>query len=200
MDNKRSESKKTYKQKVRLGWTKDPLFKEWILLKNMDKNEYKVDCKFCKCSLNAKTSALKDHALSKKHIAASEPFSNSRQKTIQFKKESIVVATKVAEARTALYIAQHSSIRPVDHLNSLFKCNFADSATALDTRIHRTKATAIIKNVWSPHMISLLIQDINNGKYSLIIDESQDITVVKYLGKLNYLLNYFLISNFKLQK
>lgn len=107
-----------------------------------------------------------------KHIESSIPFSKGRQKTIAFKKEKTVHSIKVAEARTALYIPQHSSIMPVDHLNSLFKTNFDDSLTAIDVKIHRTKATAIIKNVWRPHMLSLLRADIGDGKYSLIIDES----------------------------
>lgn len=146
---------------------------------------YQVNCKYCHCSIVSRASALKAHLKTKKHIEATLSFSKGRQKTIAFKKEKTVHSIKVAEARTALYIAQHSSIMPVDHLNSLFKANFGDSLTAIDVKIHRTKATAIIKNVWRPHMISLLRADIGDGKYSLIIDESQDITVVKYLGKIS---------------
>lgn len=122
--------------------------------------QYQVNCKYCHCSIVSRASALKAHSKTKKHIESSIPFSKGRQKTIAFKKEKTVHSIKVAEARTILYIAQHSSIMPVDHLNSLFKTNFGDSLTA------------IIKNVWRPHMLSLLRADICDGKYSLIIDES----------------------------
>lgn len=177
-------NKKGYKQKTRLSWTKDPLFKDWIILKEIcnQPGQYQVNCRYCHCSVYSKASALKAHAKTKKHIESTLPFSKGRQKTIEFKKEKTANSVKVAEARTALYIAQHSSILPVDHLNSLFKSNFSDSCTAMDTKIHRTKATAIINNVWRSHMISSLRADIGDGKYSLIIDESQDITVIKYLG------------------
>ena len=48
-------------------------------------------------------------------------------------------------------------------------------------KLHRTKCIALIKNVISPELKSDLIQDLQNKKYTLIIDESTDVLTQKYL-------------------
>lgn len=50
-------------------------------------------------------------------------------------------------------------------------------------RLHRTKCSMLIKNVIAPGLLESLEKDINNtGPYSLIIDESTDISVVKLMA------------------
>ena len=44
-------------------------------------------------------------------------------------------------------------------------------------KLHRTKCIALIKNVISPELKSDLIQDLQNKKYTLIIDESTDVSI-----------------------
>lgn len=46
----------------------------------------------------------------------------------------------------------------------------------------RTKCSAIIKNIIGPYFQKKLIRDIGESSYSLLIDESTDISVQKYLG------------------
>ncbi|CAF4956521.1 unnamed protein product [Pieris macdunnoughi] len=48
--------------------------------------------------------------------------------------------------------------------------------------LHRTKCSQIIKNVLSPHFAENLKEDLKDQPYSLLIDESTDISVHKYLG------------------
>ncbi|KMQ87143.1 zinc finger protein [Lasius niger] len=48
--------------------------------------------------------------------------------------------------------------------------------------MHRTKCSEIIKNVLGPHFNNELLSDIGNGKYSLLLDESNDVSVNKLLG------------------
>lgn len=48
--------------------------------------------------------------------------------------------------------------------------------------MHRTKCTEVIKNVLAPHFVEELIKDIGQQKYSLIIDESTNISTSKQLG------------------
>lgn len=59
---------------------------------------------------------------------------------------------------------------------------FADSKNTKDLKLHRTKCSEIIKNALGPHFKKTLLTDIGSSKFSLIIDESTDITVHKYLG------------------
>ncbi|XP_045104381.1 uncharacterized protein LOC123499914 [Portunus trituberculatus] len=81
-----------------------------------------------------------------------------------------------------LFIAEHCSLRVVDHLSELCKVRFADSKGCKDFKLKRTKCSAIVCNVLAPHFSSDLKDDIGDQKFSLLIDESNDITVTKLLG------------------
>lgn len=48
--------------------------------------------------------------------------------------------------------------------------------------LKRTKCCAIIKNILGPHFQLILREDIADQKFSLLLDESTDISVKKYLG------------------
>ena len=80
-----------------------------------------------------------------------------------------------------MFVSEHCSLLASDHLSELCKCAFSDSKFS-DIRLHRTKCTEIIKNVLAPHFSQELVADIGDQKYSLKIDESTDISVVKLLG------------------
>jgi hypothetical protein len=48
--------------------------------------------------------------------------------------------------------------------------------------MHRTKCSGIIQNVLAPHFAKKLCEDIADNPFSLLLDESTDITTDKYLG------------------
>ena len=50
-----------------------------------------------------------------------------------------------------------------------------------DFKLHKTKCSNLIKNVVAPNMLKDLIEDIGCGPYSLNIDESTDVSIVKFL-------------------
>lgn len=77
----------------------------------------------------------------------------------------------------ALFVSNHCAILPIDHLSEL--CN---SFLLEDhIKLHRTKCSRIIVNVLGPYFVTNLKDDIGS-MYSLLIDESTDIVVLKYLG------------------
>jgi hypothetical protein len=45
--------------------------------------------------------------------------------------------------------------------------------------MHRTKCSNVIKNVWAPHFMKELCEDV--GAFSILLYESTDITTDKYL-------------------
>jgi hypothetical protein len=47
--------------------------------------------------------------------------------------------------------------------------------------MHRTKCSSLIKCVIGPSLLENLTEDIGKSPYSLIIDESTDISTIKYL-------------------
>lgn len=100
---------------------------------------------------------------------------------ITFPKQQDLTSARRAEGKLALFIAAHCSIRTIDHLSPLcknsFKCDAADYL-----QIHRTKCTGILQNILGPYFQKELVKDVGSCSYSLILDESTDISVVKYLG------------------
>ena len=137
-------------------------------------------CKYCKCQFAAKLSDLERHRLTSKHKKAQEPFSDQRQGVIPFKK--ISSESRSVEGALSLFIGCHCSVRVIDHLTDLCKTYFADSKSCADIKLHRSKCTAIIRNVIAPHFMKDLISDIGDKNFSLIIDESNDVSVTKLLS------------------
>ncbi|MGH0148042.1 UNVERIFIED_CONTAM: hypothetical protein FKN15_012041 [Acipenser sinensis] len=137
---------KKYEQHFRETWLKEDDFKLW--LKSVPGMANKAYCKLCKTTLNAKKSDLIKHANTAKHIECTKPFTDTRQK----------------QAFLALYVAEHSAVRSVDHLTELCRARFKDShAPAL--KLHRSKCTAIINNVLGPHFVSELVADVGESTY-----------------------------------
>lgn len=67
-------------------------------------------------------------------------------------------------------------------LVSVCKKYFKESDAALHMKLHRSKCTAIISNVIGPHFTQCLEETIGDSYYSILIDESTDISVLKFLG------------------
>jgi hypothetical protein len=49
-------------------------------------------------------------------------------------------------------------------------------------RLHRTKCSMLIKNVIAPALLKEIVNSIGNSGYSLIVDESTDVSVIKYMA------------------
>jgi len=82
-----------------------------------------------------------------------------------------------------------------DHLGELCKKYLKESDAALYTRLHRSKCTAIISNVIGPYFAQCLKESISDSFYSILIDESTDISVLgfsKFLGII--IIMYFIKS------
>lgn len=104
------------------------------------------------------------------------------QSKLPFKPVSNDNPSQIAEASLSLFIAEHCSFLTIDHLSDILKNIFADSKSADGLHLHRTKCSEIVREVIAPHFIREIIKDIGDKKYSLILDESTDISVTKLLG------------------
>lgn len=94
---------------------------------------------------------------------------------------------KIAELKMVLYIASHSSVKSVDHLGEVLK-ELGKGSQLEKLRLHRTKASKLILNVVAPAMLEELIDDIGEQDYSIILDESTDVSTIKYMA---YCVRYF---------
>ena len=87
---------------------------------------------------------------------------------------------KAAELQLAIAIACHCPIKAVDHLGEITKLHSGKDSVFSNLRLHRTKCTALVKNVLSPFPKEDLITDRKNQKFSIIVDESTDISTRKH--------------------
>uniref|UniRef100_H3AI43 DUF4371 domain-containing protein n=1 Tax=Latimeria chalumnae TaxID=7897 RepID=H3AI43_LATCH len=169
-------------KKYRVEWEKMDEMKGW--LKKSKINEDSAYCSIaCRTELQPQLNDLRKHAVISKHKSAMVCIapgpSQQRLEDSRFiiKKESV----KVAELVIACHIACHSSIRIVDRMVDLMKTKMPGEITS-DLQIHRTKCTALIKNVViGPCFAEELSKDIGNSKFSLVVDESTDVSVSKYI-------------------
>lgn len=166
-----------YSQHYRSEWEKMTDFKEW--LQPVKNDTTKAYCKYCKCDIMAKLYCLKQHISSTKHKKAIEPMKS--QSTIKFPIQKKDLNTQKAESSLALFVCEHCAIMAIDHLSEVCKHRFSDSKAG-DLKLHRTKCTNIIKNVLAPHFIQEIVNDVQDQEYSLLLDESTDISVLKMLG------------------
>ena len=76
----------------------------------------------------------------------------------------------------------HCAVMNCDHLIDLCKNTIHDSKIASKLKMHRTECSGMIKNVLRTHFEDDLINDIGDEKFSLLLDESNDINILKILG------------------
>lgn len=171
--------KKCYTQKYRTEWENNNEFKHWI--KPIADSPTKAFCTYCHVEVAAKIYDLRKHSESKKHKAKCELITKNKQ--IQFTSTpGGTNNSQKAEGQLALFVAEHTSISNIDHLTDLCKQVFCDSKWAKDIKMHRTKCTQVINQVLAPHFRETLLQDVGSQKYGIILDESTDVSVSKYLG------------------
>lgn len=173
--------KKSYTQNYRSEWENKEEFKHW--LRPVPGDSTKAFCSYCHSVIYAKLNDLQKHMETKKHKTKSELFSSN----LRLNFPTAPTKTKCkhcarAECTLALYIAEHSSIRHIDHLTDVCKKCFNDSKSITDMKLHRTKCTQVINDILAPHFEKELLSDIGDQKYSLLLDESTDVSVTKYLG------------------
>lgn len=163
--------KPSCKQRFRAEWLNDNRYKHW--LNRVEGDDKRCFCKYCKCILSAKVSDLERHRTTDKHKKAEQPFSSFRQSVLPYQKVSN--ETKRVEGKLALFVAEHCVVRVADHLSDICTACFSDSKGCSDLKIKRSKCIGVIK-----HVLALL--DIGERKFSLLIDESNNISTIKVLG------------------
>ena len=87
---------------------------------------------------------------------------------------------KVAEIELAVTMACHSAILTMDHLGEIITRN-AQGSKLGNIKMHRRKCTKILTNVVSPTLKEQLIADVQGKKFSLIVDESTNVSTAKQL-------------------
>ncbi|CAH2088617.1 unnamed protein product [Euphydryas editha] len=166
-----------YKQHYKSEWEQNKDFKNW--LKPVPGDPTKALCTYCKREFSAKMSDIKRHHETIFHQKKLKPSLDTSQQKINLQR---VNQTCEAEASLSLFIAEHYATSAADHLGSLCANAFQGTEAAKNLKLHRTKCTAVIQMVLAPHFKTELIKDIGDEPYSLLLDESTDISVKQNLG------------------
>lgn len=86
----------------------------------------------------------------------------------------------------ASYIATHSTIKCIDHLSEVYNRFLIDLPSSSQgpeniLHLHRTKCSTLIKKVLAPSLLEDVIADLGQSAFSLILDESTDVSTEKLL-------------------
>lgn len=132
--------------------------------------------------MKAHHALLIEHTKTLKHVKAAETFSIQRQLRLKFDQASTYsLETAAVEIKMVFFVTCHCAIRCIDHLSAL-NTPISKTINFNEVKLHRSKANAVLKNIIAPHFKSDLRTDIGDSFYSLLIDESTDIAVLKQLG------------------
>ena len=169
-----AKRKKTYDtgRKYNKAWEKSY---PWLKCAGDSQSGY---CVMYKVNVISKLSNSSAHEKTKKHP---EKISNTSLSSLdKFICNKSTHEEKIAEIELSLSIACHSSIRSIDHISEMIKKCGKNSVLG-NINLHRTKCTAIIKNVISASLKEELKNDLQGKKFVLLVDESTDIGNQKHL-------------------
>ncbi|XP_062972283.1 uncharacterized protein LOC134392146 [Elgaria multicarinata webbii] len=183
-------------------WEGEAGLKDWV--RRVPGDDSKAACRYCICEIRAHHSDLVAHSKTKKHKkhvallsqpshnAEKHPFEFDMRHSLQlekqvsfeaeqdsfdeFKHTEMDESVNVCALKLAAHIACHMSIFTVDHLGCII-----GGIAEKDISLHRTKCSTIIRDIIGPTVHTELLRDIGNGYYSLIIDESLDVSSQKQL-------------------
>lgn len=128
-------------------------------------------------------SSLQKHAATSSHQKRTKSIS-TKQPTLFESTKNFNLNSKVIEAdiKYAILISEHNlSFQLMDHLSGCVSSICSDSQIAKKVKCSRKKVTAIIKNVVGTYYNDEICEILQKNKFSLIVDESTDISLNKTL-------------------
>lgn len=153
----------------------------------------KAFCRLCRRSIIAKRHALIQHESSASHKSCIASGTTSKPLTAFFKKDQ-KRATQEVELMLAVQTACHASIRTIDHLGEIL-VKYGKKSAFANIKLHRTKCTKLITEVIGPVFKESMLDDVTDKKFSLIIDETTDVSSEKELA---IIIRYYSETNQKI--
>ncbi|XP_036138318.1 uncharacterized protein LOC118644270 [Monomorium pharaonis] len=175
-----------YKKHFQNKWLTEPKLKNWLEETCQDdvlNGKPEAYCKLCKCHLRAHHSDFITHQKSNKHCEKEKAL----DRRVQFSLpqhgyiDSITDDIKNIDLQLAVYIAMYTPIKSVDHLGELLKI-LGKGSKLEHVRLHRTKCSKLILAVVSPALLTELVQHVGDSPFSIIADESTDVSTSKFMG------------------
>ncbi|KAK3930911.1 SCAN domain-containing protein 3 [Frankliniella fusca] len=168
-------------RKYQKEWEREAFFRGWLTENPSGAAANKgAKCTVCDRPLRAHHADLVRHANNPTHIKNMEgQRTNMRLDTMGVQR--VGDDRKAIDLQLAVHVVVHSGLRTVDHLTELLK-QVGKGSPLENLKLHRTKLSKLVVNVIAPVMLANLVQDIGTSTFSLIIDESTDISTTKFLA------------------
>jgi len=161
-------------------WLQNPKFANWLRPDQNSKTS--ATCITCNVNIASELVSLNRHLTSKKHILSSNSVAKTPSVIESFspKFTPLIQKVKSAEIKLVAFIAEHNiPFLAMDHLSELIKNLDPDSEVLKNIQLKRTKTTSIMKNVIGRTHKEYLVDCLINSKFSILTDESTDISCVK---------------------
>ncbi|XP_055837589.1 zinc finger MYM-type protein 6-like isoform X2 [Episyrphus balteatus] len=172
-----ASSQKKYKQKYKTSWE---VHYSWLQCVNES-----CFCKICFKSLENNKKNLERHHVSERHVTKQKNESQMMSIPSLFQHANTCdsdISKIKAELMCVMFcIKRNLSISNMDALPSLISNVCPDSSIAKTIKCGRTKATSMINNIIGPFSQSLIVEHLKNNKFSIIIDETTDVSSTKCL-------------------
>lgn len=174
--------KKSYRQKLTEEWLQKEEFRSW-LERNPNKPEEPY-CIICAKSIKGGTHIQRHsntvlHMKKLKSAEETPAISNFYNKKLN---EKLALKVKTAELKLVTFIAEHNlAFSVLDHLPQLIASICEDFEIAKKIKCCKKKGTAICKGVMTKESLYILSKTLQASKFSLIIEESTDVSVKKNL-------------------
>lgn len=172
---------KPYSQSFKQEWLNEPDFQSWLKRDDIDPNS--SYCKCCNTTLkNYNKSMLKKHAKTEKHKSNINVASASSDITHFLEKVPDNESKQIAKSELiiAAYFAEHNiPFKTVDHFLDMGKRVYFDSKIAHKLSMKRTKLTYVMQDGNALHEKKSINEICQTQKFSIIVDESTDISVTQ---------------------
>jgi hypothetical protein len=175
---------KWYKQSFNDEWLKDPDFKDWL-----QQDKYNSDASYCKCCnftmKNANRSSLIKHKISAKHKTNFQSAKATINITQFLKKKKSTESEQIAKSELLIagFFSEHNiPFVHADHFVDVCKMAFPDSVIATKIAMKKTKVAYVIQDGIAYHEMLALDNICRKQTFSIIIDESTDISVTQILA------------------
>lgn len=128
--------------------------------------------------MTSELTVIKNHSQGKKHKQNIRDTKNTIKESFLSNESTLLDDNvKSAEIKLCAFLVEHNiAFNATEHLDSLLKSIFPDSQICQNIKLKRTKATAVVTNVISPFTKNSLVDTLKNTKFSVMIDESTDIS------------------------
>ncbi|XP_042884051.1 uncharacterized protein LOC122260719 isoform X1 [Penaeus japonicus] len=168
------------KRKIRDEWLQNKEFQPW--LSKVDGEPTKAFCNKCQKIFAASLTTIRRHMETQIHAASTSSDADSMKDDAHAEGPDLLQQIKISTILMISFIAEHNlPFLIADHMTDLFKTMFPDSAIAQAMHVKRSKCSDFVKKVGN-FITDGLIQKLRKYRFSIIIDETTDVSTQKCLA------------------